>query len=64
MADHPTGKWASAILSAQNADGTWGSVFHGLAQPTCAPLTIEQALRRLHALGFTRDDEPSAVVWI
>ena len=58
MADHRTGKWASAILPAQNADGTWGSVFHGLVQPTCAPLTTEQALRRLHALGFTRDDEP------
>ena len=55
---HRHGKWAAAILSAQQQDGTWGAGFHGMAQPTNAPLTTEQALRRLHALGFTREDEP------
>ncbi|MBQ3156169.1 MAG: hypothetical protein IJB81_04475 [Clostridia bacterium] len=54
--DRHAGKWAQAILAAQNADGTWGACFHGLAQPGSAPLTTEQALRRLHALGFTRED--------
>ncbi len=58
MADHRQGKWAAAILSAQEADGTWGAGFHTMAQPTKAPLTTEQALRRLHALGFTISDEP------
>lgn len=58
MTDHRTGKWAAAILSAQEADGTWGAGFHTMAQPTKAPLTTEQALRRLHALGFTIGDEP------
>ena len=57
-ADHRRGKWAAAILTAQKADGAWGSVFHSLAQPGSAPLTTEQALRRLHALGFTIADEP------
>ncbi len=55
---HRHGKWAAAILSVQQQDGTWSAGFHGMAQPTNAPLTTEQALRRLHALGFTRDDEP------
>lgn len=58
MTDHRTGKWAQAILAAQRTDGTWGAYFHCMAQPTSAPLTTEQALRRLHALGFTIDDEP------
>lgn len=58
MTDHRTGKWAAAILAVQNADGTWGTCFHSMAQPTGAPLTTEQALRRLHVLGFTRSDEP------
>lgn len=58
MPDHRAGKWAAALLAAQNPDGTWGTCFHGLAQPTNAPLTTEQALRRLHALGFTIADEP------
>lgn len=58
MTDHRTGKWATAILAPQNADGTWGHMFHSMAQPAKAPLTTEQALRRLHALGFTREDEP------
>ena len=51
-----TGKWAVVILSAQQADGTWGHVFHSMAQPTGKPLTTEQALRRLCALGFTCQD--------
>lgn len=58
MSDHRNGKWAQAILAAQQQDGTWGAGFHTMAQPTKAPLTTEQALRRLHALGFTIDDEP------
>ncbi len=58
MTDFRTGKWASAILAAQAADGTWGGMFHSMALPTGKPLTTEQALRRLHALGFTREDEP------
>lgn len=58
MTDHRAGKWATAILATQNADGTWGSMFHSMALPTNAPLTTEQTLRRLHALGFTCEDEP------
>ena len=58
MTDHRTGKWAAAILAAPEADGTWGAGFHSMAQPTHAPLTTEQALRRLHVLGFTIEDEP------
>lgn len=58
MLDHRTGKWATAILASQRDDGTWGLMFHGLAQPTGKPSTTEQALRRLHALGFTIADEP------
>ena len=58
MSDHRTSQWARAILSAQQEDGTWGAVFHCMAQPTAKPLTTEQALRRLHALGFTIEDEP------
>ena len=56
--DHRQGKWACAILAAQQEDGTWGAGFHSMAQPTRAPLTTEQALRRLHTLGFTIADEP------
>lgn len=58
MTDHRQGKWAALVLSAQQQDGTWGTGFHSMAQPTKAPLTTEQALRRLHALGFTAADEP------
>ena len=58
MADHRSGKWAAALLAAQNADGTWGSVFHSMAMPAGKAFTTEQALRRLHALGFTIADEP------
>lgn len=56
---HRHGKWASAILSAQRPDGTWPAwCFHGLSMSDKSPLTTEQALRRLHALGFTGEDEP------
>ena len=58
MTDHRTGKWAAALLAAQNPDGTWGSVFHSMSRPTGKDFTTEQALRRLHALGFTIADEP------
>ena len=56
--DHHQGKWARAILSVQHEDGTWGGMFHSMALPSTAPLTTEQALRRLHTLGFTIADEP------
>lgn len=55
---HRTGRHAQEILAAQRPDGTWGACFHSLAQPGKVPLTTEQALRRLAALGFTRQDEP------
>lgn len=58
MSDHRKGKWAQAILAAQRADGTWGACFHSMAQTGKAPLTTEQALCRLHALGFSIADEP------
>ena len=58
MTDHRSGKWAANILASQQEDGTWGSVFHSMGQPNGNPLTTEQALRRLHALGFTITDEP------
>ena len=45
MSDHRSGTHARTILAAQNADGTWGTAFHSMAQPTRAPLTTEQALR-------------------
>ena len=53
-----SGKWAAGVLSQQQPDGTWPGGFHGLAAPGKSPLTTEQALRRLHALGFTGADEP------
>ena len=58
--DPRSGKWADAILRQQQPDGTWPGGFHGLAQPGTGKktLTTEQALRRLHVLGFTAADEP------
>lgn len=57
--DHRQGRWARELLSQQHKDGTWpGWCFHSMALPGKAPLCTEQALRRLHALGFTMDDEP------
>ena len=53
------GKWARQIVELQKDDGTWGTCFHTLSQPVKdKPLTIEQALRRLWVLGFTKDDPP------
>jgi len=53
------GRIAQQIIEQQNADGTWGTVFHSLAIPNNRyPLTTEQALRRLKILGFTIGDEP------
>jgi hypothetical protein len=51
-------KWVRQIVALQQADGSWGH-FHTLSRPTPdRPITTEQALRRLRALGLTRDDEP------
>ncbi len=57
-ADYRTGKWAQLILAQQQPDGLLPGMFHSMAVPRGTMLTTEQALRRLHALGFTRDDEP------
>lgn len=44
----------------QQPDGLWG-YFHTLSRPARErPMTTEQALRRLKALGFTAQDEPVA----
>ncbi len=59
MADHRAGRWARELLASQQADGTWPAwCFHSMAQPGSGPVATEQALRRLHALGFTIADEP------
>lgn len=58
MTDARNGRWAREILAQQQPDGLWPGGFHGLALPGKVPLTTEQALRRLHALGFTGDDAP------
>ena len=56
--DFRQGKGAQSVLAQQQPDGTWPGGFHGLARPGAKPLTTEQALRRLHALGFTIADAP------
>lgn len=57
--DHKNSKLAQEIIELQNEDGTWGGMFHSLAQPNSrCPLTTEQALRRLKVLGFTINDIP------
>lgn len=53
---HKDGKWAKQIISLQKEDGSWGC-FHSLAQFADAPVTTEQALRRLERLGYTIQDE-------
>lgn len=59
MPDHREGRWARELLALQQPDGVWpGWCFHSMAMPGKAPPTTEQALRRLHALGFTAADEP------
>ncbi len=57
MGNYKNGKWAAEIISLQNADGTWGDMFHSLCPPNKRySLTTEQALRRLKILGFTIKD--------
>ncbi len=51
------GKWARAILAQQREDGSFG-FFHTLSKSSNSPITTEQALRRLLALGFTAEDAP------
>ena len=52
---HKDGKWAKQIISLQDEDGKWGC-FHTLSQFYNAPMTTEQALRRLERLGYTIED--------
>ena len=49
------GKWARQLLALQQEDGKWGT-FHSMSQFYDAPITTEQALRRLECLGFTEED--------
>lgn len=53
---HKDGKWANQIIALQESDGKWGW-FHSLSQFYDAPITTEQALRRLEILGYTIEDE-------
>ncbi len=53
---HKDGKWAGRIIALQNDDGKWGC-FHTLSASYGAPMTTEQALRRLERLGCTIEDE-------
>ena len=53
---HKDGKWARQIISLQEEDGKWGC-FHSLSQFYGAPMTTEQALRRLERLGYTIEDK-------
>lgn len=53
---HKDGKWAKQIIALQERDGKWGC-FHSLSQFYDAPVTTEQALRRLEYLGYTIEDE-------
>lgn len=53
---HKDGKWAKQIISLQDEEGKWGC-FHSLSQFYNAPITAEQALRRLEYLGYTIEDE-------
>lgn len=52
---HRDGKWAKNIIALQHEDGKWG-YFHSLSQFYDAPITTEQALRRLERLGYTIED--------
>lgn len=48
--------WVREILARQQGDGGWG-YFHSLASPAKGqPMTTEQAIRRLLALGLTASD--------
>ena len=50
------GKWARQLIALQHEDGKWGT-FHSMSQFYDAPVTTEQALRRLEYLGFTEEDD-------
>lgn len=52
---YKTGKWARQLILLQHEDGKWGT-FHSMSQFYDAPITTEQALRRLENLGFTEHD--------
>lgn len=52
---YKNGKWARQLLALQHEDGKWGT-FHSMSQFYDAPVTTEQALRRLEILGFTEED--------
>ena len=52
---YSVGKWARQLIALQQEDGKWGT-FHSMSQFYDAPLTTEQALRRLELLGFTEED--------
>ena len=52
---YQTGKWARQLIALQHEDGKWGT-FHSMSQFYDAPVTTEQALRRLELLGFTEED--------
>ena len=55
--EHKQGKWAEQILSERREDGMWGN-FHTLSCPVKGrPITTEQAIRRLHRLGYTIEDK-------
>ena len=59
---HKESKWAKKILAFQQDDGSWG-YFHKLSNPSKEqPMTTEQAMRRLHILGFTKEDEPISCI--
>lgn len=49
-------KWANEIRKLQDTEGKWGW-FHTLSRPSGGVITTEQALRRLHCLGFTMEDD-------
>lgn len=53
---HKDGKWAKQIIALQDEEGKWGC-FHSLSKFYNAPITTEQALRRLEYLGYTIEDE-------
>jgi len=54
---YKNGVWAKTIANLQTDDGSWGQ-FHSMAIPRAhAPITTEQALRRLKILGFSIEDE-------
>lgn len=55
--DHKTGIHAQRLLAMQKENGAWGH-FHSLSGGSGAPVTTEQALRRLERLGFTENDPP------